>query len=841
MGTPINPNLVEIVKIPDLPDLAIQAANYIAHSGANGVAGKINFTALVDFISQYLPNLDSSPFVPFSGTVLPNPVDKPTAVTFVGAQTSTQTTGGNVVTTQPLNVLFWTSNGTTGTWTIGVAIPIDLTGYVQKTDQGYIDSTNYSRQNDLTDAESTFASLGRWQATLGSPTFSIVSGKLRITFTSGTNQAVGIPGLMVAGVDNQVSLKIKLISGTATNFFVGFQSSTPNAGTLVVSPGATEVTYSAILNSATNQPFSIGTNIANNTGQVIEIDDVVFLKSTPALKRLSTDEQAILDNKTKIDALVGVANILDTNTSTMVPPTNWTGQINSPTISYSSGIMSLTFTSNSQSIYVMTGLMIGKKYTAKIRARVASGTTTKLRVGKFETTPSANSAEINLTNTFADYEIEITAGVVYFAIGVLSAFNTGGVIEIDTVEISLIGDIIQIIDDQISGVDANIGEVFYNTNAPFSSLSKYDKPLTRIVVVGDSLMANPIGGDVPPGVYEGNNYSPIRLKTNNIARRLYDELSYNKATWVRLSASEWTKSGTWASVNNDNIFEPIYANESYYSNTAAGSYIEITIPDGVKNFALVYQEQNGYSPLTVTLNGGDISAYGATTIVTSFAGLGHTGNPYATSQYLNLPAGANVIRVTRDNTSSPSFIWGGFHWTGNTLMVINASHGGHTLNNLLVNHIDAEVVGNKPDAILFELTLMNDAARMTDAGNTIANSQAALTTILTNKMNGKDLLIMTTPPYGTDPSDGTPNYYTAFPGMEEMKNGLKEVCISKQKATIDIFEVFKRKVENRGGTLIGGQAGIWYTTDGQHGNPAGVLEWWNIIKNTITDNPLKAT
>lgn len=130
----INPELIETKTIPQLPDLALALENFFAHSGANGIAGKATINQLVTLISTQIPALDSSPFVPNTGTPLPNPIEKPTAITFVGVGTFDQTTGADVVTTEELNVLFWSSNGTTGTWTIGVAIPINLIDYILKAD-----------------------------------------------------------------------------------------------------------------------------------------------------------------------------------------------------------------------------------------------------------------------------------------------------------------------------------------------------------------------------------------------------------------------------------------------------------------------------------------------------------------------------------------------------------------------------------------------------------------------------------------------------------------------------------------------------------------------------------
>ena len=52
---------------------------------------------------------------------------------------------------------------------------------------------------------------------------------------------------------------------------------------------------------------------------------------------------------------------------------------------------------------------------------------------------------------------------------------------------------------------------------------------------------------------------------------------------------------------------------------------------------------------------------------------------------------------------------------------------------------------------------------------------------------------------------------------------------------VDLFQYFKWNIENRGGTLQGGEGGIWYTHDGQHGNEAGVKMWFDSIKKIIVN------
>src|SRR5690606_20049490 len=105
----------------------------------------------------------------------------------------------------------------------------------------------------------------------------------------------------------------------------------------------------------------------------------------------------------------------------------------------------------------------------------------------------------------------------------------------------------------------------FNLSDVLFSLSKYDKKLIVVTFVGDSLFANPTGGDIPD--VEPLTQRPIRLgQSNNLARRFYDYMSWNKPQWRRLDDSSWTKSG-WTVINTTSIFEPTYTNETYHTAT----------------------------------------------------------------------------------------------------------------------------------------------------------------------------------------------------------------------------------------------------------------------------------
>lgn len=265
---PINPDLIEIKKVPELPDLAIAITNYFAHCKPDGVLGKATMQALATFIAPYVASVGASGYVAVPGTVLPNSISLPSAFTLVGAGVFTQTTGGNVVTTEPLNILSW--NGTT--WSLTTAINIEFNEFG---DQGIFTA----KQNILMDDESKFSgvSAGRWGTTGTPPTFSIVGGKLRITLTSGQNQWLQIGGLMQLNRTYNVSLKARLVSGIGDLVTFGIATGGVSANNFKFTPTSAEQTFTGtIIQTSGSTDLSIGTVSADNTGQVYEFDDIFF-------------------------------------------------------------------------------------------------------------------------------------------------------------------------------------------------------------------------------------------------------------------------------------------------------------------------------------------------------------------------------------------------------------------------------------------------------------------------------------------------------------------------------------------------------------------------------------
>jgi hypothetical protein len=544
--------------------------------------------------------------------------------------------------------------------------------------------------------------------------------------------------------------------------------------------------------------------------------------------------------------LIYTGNLLTGNDSTFAGAGNWVAGLGNPTFDVNTttaGKLTITFTNGAnQGVKLIDKLVIGTTYSVSIKAKKISGTGAQIRVGEFNTPLTSGALRFTPTTSEAAYTGVITATSTELYIGAVASENLGGVFEFDNVVINKNTADYNNFNPRITALETYGGAPdFYEnqTNNFIRSLSKYDKPLTKVCVLGDSLMANEVGGAIGVADDEGLTMRPMRLGINSVPRRIYDNIKFNTATHRRLDHANWTKSGTWTTINDTTIFDPIHSNETYHKSVVNSSYVEIVVPTGKENFALICHKGVGFGTLNISLNGGSISAYGNSSINLARAsdGTGDTGNPYWTEQYLNLPAGNNTIRISKADNTDEVRIWGGLYWTGNTLIVHNTGHGGHAMTDLINHHIRAEVVDNDFDAILMEITVMNECSH----GRTLANSLADLTTIFETHFAGKDILLMTPNPMGTDPRDGTPNYWSSYtnPSMLQFIENYKPYIFKKGIPFVDVFHWFKNKIENRGGTLEGGEGGIYYTTDGMHPSEAGCREWFNIIKYVFENKPIK--
>lgn len=690
--------------------------------------------------------------------------------------------------------------------------------------------------NLLNISSSKFLPVNSWEHGLGTPVLNYQEdGGAILNLSKNTPSNISYSGILEIGKEYTVKVTCKLLSETPVELFIGgLSSSSPHAGLITPTNEFVEYTRTFIPNT---EDFTIGSVILG-VDKVISISSV-YLIGTAELLTLTPDISSIEKRLTDIES----GNILSLQDSTMTSDSNWVSGIGNPVLDFdttpNSVIVEFSLGTNSQIYLNNHDMVIGVPYRVTLDIQLISGTSSKLTVGMFASASGEELVKFNPTDNVVTESGIIVAGSPVFSIGCISSENKGCVVAITNVVLTRLDSRIGTLERAINTLTTiNPPNQVFNASSFMNSLSKYDKPLTKFGVVGDSLMANNVGGVIPVDLDEGVMYRPIRLDINSVPRRIYDHLAFNKAQHVRLDALEWVKSGLWAGVNDSSVWEPLHTETLYHKSTEANSYVELIIPDGKENFAVVCQQDTGFGSLDITLNGGDISTYGLSTIILDRDRVSSSdlGNPYYTVEYHGLPAGVNTVRIAKQADTKECRIWGGFYWSGNTLVLHNIAHGGHALTDLITNHLDAELLGNDFDAILFEIPIMNEMSH----GRSLSQTVTDLSTVVDDYLVGKDVMFMTPNPFGLN-SSGT-NYYANFnePSMEDSVNACTTFLTSVGVPYINVFDMFKGKISNRGGSLAGGEGGSWYTTDGQHPNPDGCREWFNLIRPHLNNKPFNS-
>lgn len=415
-------------------------------------------------------------------------------------------------------------------------------------------------------------------------------------------------------------------------------------------------------------------------------------------------------------------------------------------------------------------------------------------------------------------------------------------------------------DSSITPISFNLDQTIFSVNPKYSG-----HYLNKIAFAGDSLIANAIGGEIPTNYYEGSESTlPMRLRTNNIPRRFYDKLSWNKPEWRRLDNSEWTKSGFSTFTEND-LFAG--TQEVYHTAHQSGSYARITVPDGYEHFALIVRTKSGNGSFGVQINGVNPSSLtyenpiltyntertsaqlinmlennsyvntdvvpinlpvGANVIDTNI-GTTPTGNPYAIYQWNNLPAGDNEIQITA--ISGRIDIWGCFWWSGNTMVVINCAHGGHT-NEDLDHHYPDELYGIDYDLVFYEVPEMNNLRL------SLERIETAIKKVYTN-LDKQDVVYTSCQALGLSIVHNT-NFYASYtnPTQRQINDLVREIMFHNQKPFIDLFTYYEILTKQRGGTVEHGDVGLYFTWDGQHGNEIGVEIWSDILISLAKTKPI---
>ena len=555
---------------------------------------------------------------------------------------------------------------------------------------------------------------------------------------------------------------------------------------------------------------------------------------------ISTNTTNIATNVTNIELNKNGDSAVTGTDSDMSGANNWVVGLGGLTFDIDTTVadkMYLGFTTSNQAVKLAGAVTVSKVYNVSITAKLLTGAGMPLRFGNFTTGLDLGAIEFTPTANELVYTGQITAQSVDLFIGVIAAANNGSTFSIDVVLAEFVDPSLRTLNTRVGILENKFRGYSFFTEDFMQSLSQFDKPLTKVCTVGDSLLANEIGGAIGGGDDEGATMRPIYMDVNNIPRRIYDDIKFNPATHRRIDHADWTKSGTWTSFNDNTVWDPTHTGAAYHKSIASSGYIEIAVPDGQENFAFICQKRENLGVINITLNAGSIAAYGNTSVDLDRTpdSIVDFGNTYHTELYTGLPSGINTIRIAKEANVEEVRIWGGFYWSGNTLVVHNVAQGGHTMENLINNHLNALVVENDFDAILMEIPVMNEAG----GGRTLAESLADLQNIVNNYFTGKDMCFMSCNPFG-DNGAGT-NYYTTYPDpdMEDYTDTYRPYLYQNSIPFVDVFHYFKLKIENRGGTLVGGEGGLYYTDDGQHPNTDGCLEWMNLIKFIFANKPIK--
>jgi hypothetical protein len=548
--------------------------------------------------------------------------------------------------------------------------------------------------------------------------------------------------------------------------------------------------------------------------------------------KYSVDTTPVLTRAQFLDEMANIITDMVTgNDSTFDGAGNWVTSLGSlaADIDTYPGELYLDFTSGNQSVKIANGLVSLSSFLISIKARKVSGAGMRLRSAKFGSSPSPDSFDFTPVETaqwFYGFVYDTAEGITDFNIGSVSADNNGTKIAIDEIKIQqvTIADIMS-----INYFDYLPTE--YNINSLITNLSRAAQPLLNFAIMGDSIFANSYGGSIP--VDEGDTMRPPRLTFNNMARRIYDKLVYNAPKFRRLDHADFTRStlsgGDDFGEETDNTYcpwRPCGTYEKYFYTLEPSAYCEITIPDGYENFFIMYATREAYGTdmdpaIAVTLNGGDISAYGSAVLDTyrkTLTGEHVRGFGSMTAEYNNLPAGDNVIRLTKSNDTTAFMLWGIGYWSGDSVLISNLSYGGSATDQHAY-YIPQYFNQVAYDLCIYQMPNMNNCSHGLDE----RDHAKALFSILSEPNFTRDnALFVTTYPMGTDPRDDDPNYYAIYNDPTQQEH--TELCIKilcyLGFSYIDAYKYFRLDILSRGDTVENGGGG-YYTSDGQHPSESG--------------------
>jgi hypothetical protein len=568
--------------------------------------------------------------------------------------------------------------------------------------------------------------------------------------------------------------------------------------------------------------------------------------------------------RTKFNSIIALStpnlyigdSVLNGNDATMNGSNNWvTGLVGglNPDMTTNPGYMTLEFTSGNQAVKIDNGDFTGIGDTRiYLRVKRVAGPTQTLHVGRrfASTVDDLSDFEITPTEEWGIYIYTLrgTSSDIFW-IGDAIADNFGSTFLIDYCHVFEVNNTTETNEQSVFSLIPKV----MNGGRMIDSLQAFTRTCAKIGIVGNSIMANYYGGVIPSYYDEGEEGErPPRLTTNNIARRIYDTLfslapTFNKAFYRRIDHVNWSLTGSWTDTTGSGVLTPAYTASGYetnYSYTAtASATAEINIPDGYENAAIIYHKAKGYYGATyddsvyVQLNSGSIAAYGDT-IINTFRNTqaNFPDGLYQITEYNNLPSGANTITITKDNNTDNLVMWGIAYWTGKTIMVLNYARGGRSMYEMWTEGLrEVGRLHNEFSYRQFDFAIIENPG-MNEAGNAYTlNYQQAYYENMLNIFKSIPHVVVTTHPFGCNPGCST-NYYTLYNSpfdLERRYNRSYNYSYYDGLETYNIFRDFKSDLNNRGYSLIDGQAGLDWTTDGQHPNETCAEKWMQFLINNI--------
>lgn len=714
----INPATTDTVTIPQLDPLILALETYLVGANSDGKMGRFTANELADFIAPYISAIGASPFVTNTGSPLPNPISMPTAVTFVGLGTFDQTTGSDVTTTEELNLLFWSSNGVTGTWTIGIAISVDLTEYSK--------SVDVVKKSDLTlVGKQMFNSA----AIVVGESVSFASGTVTVSATSARSPYIPVTGLQTYTLQGLFfgASKALIIQDAAGVLIPGAKySMTSSPFTFTTPAGAARITFAVKSGSGESPNYALiqleeggsatavvaydnGVRVSMIGGKSIIAGNVPLIVSIPSGNYFDKDNivyDKILSNGAQ--AIVDSPGSAISNRFYLKPATAHT-------------IQGLVVPNNKILFqYDKFGVLIP-----------SSAITVNAQPFTFTTHADFFSGILtvktnNVEGTFNPDAIQIQPGTSATSV---VPFVQARVMSIDGVPI--ISDVPEPEPVEVTDLPLlNLYPQIYSKLPLFTQRYLYGATVEdyfRSIIIGDSVWGRENHTSV--GAVNPKTNPPV-IVTEMISNYVWNNMiGGEKPVLERFDFGGYTEAGTWATVTVDATWSDSGTRDvtTRVSTTALASFSR-AIPATYNYFNLVDRtDAAGSATVTVAITQGNgyVLARLDDKTETWVEANGFTFSQFETDegsfndntiyqrriQFKKTGSGLNAIvniTISKPNDATRILYWGFELITGKKYyhQLINCARGGRRLDTLNDFFAD-ELVTRKPDFVIFELPLIN--------------------------------------------------------------------------------------------------------------------------------------